>query len=57
MTSLEAEKVMGKFDSLVDQMKQDVELARNGLPYVFCDMKKNNGIEKISEFIISHGGL
>ena len=38
-------------------MKKDVEVARNGLPYVFGDMKKNNGIEKISEFIISHGGL
>ena len=41
----------------LDKMKQDVEVARNGLPYVFGDMKKNNGIEKISEFIISHGGL
>ena len=41
----------------LDQMKQDVEVARNGLPYVFGDMKNNNGIEKISEFIISHGGL
>jgi urease accessory protein len=41
----------------LDQMKQDVEVARNGLPYVFGDMKKNNGIEKISEFIISNGGL
>ena len=41
----------------LDQMKKDVEEARNGLPYVFGDMKKNNGIEKISEFIISHGGL
>lgn len=41
----------------LDQMKKDVEVARNGLPYVFGDMKKNNGIEKISEFIISHGGL
>ena len=41
----------------LEQMKQDVEVARNGLPYVFGDMKKNNGIEKISKFIISHGGL
>ena len=40
----------------LDQMKQDVEVARNGLPYVFGDMKKSKGIEKISEFIISHGG-
>ena len=35
----------------------DVEKARNGLPYIFGEMKKNNGIDKISEFIISHGGL
>ena len=41
----------------LEQMKQDVEVARNGLPYVFGDMKKNNGIEKISKFIISNGGL
>ena len=41
----------------LEQMKQDVEVARNGLPYVFGDMKKNNGIEEISKFIISHGGL
>ena len=34
----------------LEQMKQDVEVARNGLPYVFGDMKKNNGIEKISKF-------
>ena len=41
----------------LDQMKKDVEEARNGLPYVFCDMKKNIGIDKISEFLISEGGL
>ena len=41
----------------LNQMKIDVEKARNGLPYIFGEMKKNKGIDKISEFIISHGGL
>ena len=41
----------------LDQMKKDVEEARNGLPYVFCDMKKNIGIDKITDFLISEGGL
>ena len=41
----------------LDQMKKDVEEARNGLPYVFCDMKKNIGIDKITDFLISNGGL
>ena len=33
-------------------MKKDVNEARNGLPYVFGEMKNNNGIDKISEFLI-----
>ena len=41
----------------LDQMKADVNEARNGLPYVFGEMKNNNGIDKISDFIISNGGL
>ena len=41
----------------LDQMKVDVDEARNGLPYVFGEMKNNNGIDKISDFIISNGGL
>ena len=41
----------------LDQMKKDVEEARNGLPYVFCDMKKNIGIDTISDFLISEGGI
>ena len=41
----------------LEQMKQDVNEARNGLPYIFGEMKNNNGIEKISDFLISHGGL
>ena len=39
------------------QMKDDVNEARNGLPYIFGEMKSGNGIEKISDFIISNGGL
>ena len=41
----------------LEQMKEDVNEARNGLPYIFGEMKNNNGIEKISDFLTSHGGL
>ena len=41
----------------LEQMKEDVNEARNGLPYIFGEMKNNDGIEKISDFLISHGGL
>ena len=41
----------------LEQMKVDVNEARNGLPYIFGEMKNNNGIEKISDFLISQGGL
>ena len=44
-------------DVNIDQMEQDVKEARNGLPYVFGEMKNNNGIEKISDFLISQGGI
>ena len=44
-------------DVNIDQMEQDVKEARNGLPYVFCEMKNNSGIEKISDFLISQGGI
>ena len=44
-------------DVNIDQMEEDVKEARNGLPYVFGEMKNNNGIEKISDFLISHGGI
>ena len=42
-------------DVNIDQMEEDVKEARNGLPYVFGEMKNNNGIEKISDFLISQG--
>ena len=41
----------------LSQMKKDVDEARNGLPYIFGEMKNNKGIENISNFIINHGGL
>ena len=44
-------------DVNIDQMEEDVKEARNGLPYIFGEMKNNNGIEKISDFLTSHGGL
>ena len=41
----------------LETMKEDVTEARNGLPFIFGEMKNNNGIEKISDFLYSHGGL
>ncbi len=41
----------------LEQMKNDVHEARNGLPYIFAEMKNNNGIEEVHDFLISHGGL
>ena len=41
----------------LDVMQDDVELARNKLPYVFGQMKNNHGIEKITCFLNTEGGL
>ena len=41
----------------LQNMKKDVAKARNGLPYVFGEMKNSNGIEKISHFLFEQGGL
>ena len=41
----------------LEQMKEDVNESRNGLPYIFGEMINNSGIEKISDFLISQGGL
>ena len=38
-------------------MKIDVAKARCGLPYVFGEMKNKKGIEKVSNFLSSEGGL
>ena len=41
----------------LDLMQNDVEIARNKLPYVFGQMKNNQGIEKITSFLNKEGGL
>lgn len=41
----------------LDLMKNDVEQARNDLPYVFGQMKNNRGIEDIVNFLNQQGGL
>ena len=41
----------------LDLMKNDVEHARNDLPYVFGQMKNNRGIEDIVNFLNQQGGL
>ena len=41
----------------LDLMKNDVEHARNDLPYVFGQMKNNQGIEDIVNFLNKQGGL
>jgi len=41
----------------LNKMKSDVERARKGMPYIFGEMKNLKGINNISEFLYSHGGL
>ena len=41
----------------LDKMKNDVEIARNKLPYVFGQMRNNNGIDSITSFLNEQGGL
>ena len=41
----------------LDTMQNDVEHARNKLPYVFGQMNNNHGIEKITSFLNTEGGL
>ena len=41
----------------LDLMQNDVEIARNKLPYVFGQMKNNQGIEQITSFLYKEGGL
>ena len=41
----------------LDQMKNDVEIARNKLPYVFGQMRNNNGVDSITSFLNEQGGL
>ena len=41
----------------LQQMKIDVEIARNKLPFVFGQMKNNAGIDTITSFLNEQGGL
>ena len=41
----------------LDKMKNDVEIARNKLPYVFGQMRNNTGVETITNFLNEQGGL
>ena len=41
----------------LETMKEDVKKARNGLPYVFCQMKKQIGVQDVAKFLFSSGGL
>ena len=41
----------------LDKMKNDVEIARNKLPYVFGQMKNNDGVESITSFLNEQRGL
>ena len=41
----------------LDQMKDDVEIARNKLPYVFGQMRNNTGVNSITSFLNEQGGL
>ena len=41
----------------LQQMKKDVEIARNELPFVFGQMKNNAGIDIITSFLNEQGGL
>ena len=41
----------------LDKMKNDVEIARNKLPYVFGQMRNNTGVDSITTFLNEHGGL
>ena len=41
----------------LDEMQNDVEHARNKLPYVFGQMNNNYGIEKITSFLNTEGRL
>ena len=41
----------------LDKMKNDVEIARNKLPYVFGQMRNNTGVDSITSFLNEKGGL
>ena len=44
-------------DVNLEKMKTDVEKTRDGLPYIFGQMKNKVGIEEVSKFLKLEGGL
>ena len=44
-------------DVNLEEMKTDVEKTRDGLPYIFGQMKNKLGIEEVSKFLELEGGL
>ena len=44
-------------DVNLEEMKTDVEKTRDGLPYIFGQMKNKVGIEEVSKFLELAGGL
>ena len=44
-------------DVNLEEMKADVEKTRDGLPYIFGQMKNKVGIEEVSKFLELEGGL
>ena len=44
-------------DVNLEEMKTDVEKTRDGLPYIFGQMKNKVGIKQVTEFLESEGGL
>ena len=44
-------------DVNLEEMKTDVEKTRDGLPYIFGQMKNKVGIEEVSKFLVLEGGL
>ena len=44
-------------DVNLEEMKTDVEKTRDGLPYIFGQMKNKVGIEEVSNFLKLEGGL
>ncbi len=44
-------------DVNIEEMRTDVEKTRDGLPYIFGQMKNKVGIEEVSKFLELEGGL
>ena len=40
-----------------EKMKTDTATARNGRPYIFGSMRKNDGVAELGDFILSEANL